>query len=392
MRVWNEKKPENGGEAARQRRRTRARGPRTFNKGGQIKSLGGYRWDVASESKEGVWYRVSYATKSPTCECEYHTTGGQCRCKHIAAVEHLLLVAAESEYDPKEIVIERQDLKCPKCPSKEHTRDGWYYGEHQKKRRYRCSKCGRRFRDNLGFEYRHTPPVYITLALMLCGMGLSVANIRMTLGHLGVSVHEDTITRWAEHYVKLVDRYAKTLRPPRISDKWGCDEKQQNVNGKDWWIVAVMDLGSRFVLAWDTSSTKQNYNAAPLLRAARDAAGKVPRIFVTDGLAQFHIEYKRVFYTVKGLMSIHIRDIHIRNLICNTNKQERLNGELAARFAASRGIKKEDSIIFAIAIIHHNFIKPHGGIGGRTPARAAGIDIRGADTWLTLIQNAASLA
>ena len=59
-----------------------------------------------------------------------------------------------------------------------------------------------------------------------------------------------------------------------------------------------------------------------------------------DGLAQFHMAYKRVFCTVKGLMSIHIRDIHIRNLICNTNKQERLNGEPAARFAASGGIKK----------------------------------------------------
>ena len=110
---------------------------------------------------------------------------------------------------------------------------------------------------------------------MLCGMGLSVANIRMTLGHLGVSVHQNAITRWAEHYVKLAEWYAKTLRPPRISDKWGCDEKQQNVNGKDWWIVAVMDLGSRFVLAWDTSSTKQNYNAAPLLRAASGCGGQI---------------------------------------------------------------------------------------------------------------------
>ena len=101
--------------------------------------------------KWNVWYRVWYATKSPTCECEYHTTGGQCRCKRMAIVEHLLLVAAESEYDPKEIVIERQCMKCPDCPSKEHTRDGWHYSEHQNKRRYRCSKCGRRFSNNLGF-------------------------------------------------------------------------------------------------------------------------------------------------------------------------------------------------------------------------------------------------
>ena len=48
--------------------------------------------------------------------------------------------------------------------------------------------------------------------------------------------------------------------------------------------------------------------------------------FITDGLDQYHIAFKRVFRTLKGPISIHIRDTHIRNLICNTNKQERLNG------------------------------------------------------------------
>ena len=45
-----------------------------------------------------------------------------------------------------------------------------------------------------------------------------------------------------------------------------------------------------------------------------------------------------------------------------------------------------------MAILHYNYIKPHSGIGNRTPAEAAGIDIRGADRWLTLIQNAVSAA
>ena len=83
----------------------------------------------------------------------------------------------------------------------------------------------------------------------------------------------------------------------------------------------------------------------------------------------------------------HIRDIHIRNKVGNTNTQERLNGEFADRFRSARDINKEDSTIFRITIIHHNFIKPHGGIGGRTPAEAAGIEIRGPDKWFTLIRN-----
>ena len=51
------------------------RGLRIHQKGDQIKTLTGHRRDVASQSEEGVWYRVSFAEDSPTCECAYHTTG-----------------------------------------------------------------------------------------------------------------------------------------------------------------------------------------------------------------------------------------------------------------------------------------------------------------------------
>ena len=40
-----------------------------------------------------------------------------------------------------------------------------------------------------------------------------------------------------------------------------------------------------------------------------------------------------------------------------------------------------------MAILHYNYIKPHGGVGGLTAAKITGIDIRGSDKWLTLIQN-----
>ena len=236
------------------------------------------------------------------------------------------------------------------------------------------------------------PRLYITLALMLSGMGISAANIQMTLAHLGVRVHVDTITRILDHYSKIVEGYAKTIKPPGIQDTWSCDEKEQKIRGEARWIVALMDLTARFILAWDILDTKEKYDAAPLLRAAKERAGKIPRLFITDGLDQYHIAFKKVFYTLKGIISIHIRDIYLRNLFCNTNKQERLNGGFASRFRPARGINKEDSLIFRIAIIHHNYIKPHGGIEGRTPAEVAGIDIRGTDRWLTLIQTATSAA
>ena len=99
-----------------------------------------------------------------------------------------------------------------------------------------------------------------------------------------------------------------------------------------------------------------------------------------------------MFYTLKGIRSIHICDIRLRNLFCNTSKQERLNGGFASRFKTAHGINKEESLIFRIGIIRHNYIRSHGGIGGRMPAEVAGIDIRGTDRWLMLIQTAASAA
>ncbi|MDG7009324.1 MAG: hypothetical protein JRN16_05945 [Nitrososphaerota archaeon] len=53
-----------------------------------------------------------------------------------------------------------------------------------------------------------------------------------------------------------------------------------------------------------------------------------------------------------------------------------------------RGLKREDSPVLKGIQIHHNFIRPHMGLQGRTPAEAAGIRVEGENKWLTIIQNA----
>ena len=79
--------------------------------------------------------------------------------------------------------------------------------------------------------------------------------------------------------------------------------------------------------------------------------------------------------------------------VCHTSiKQERVNGTFADRTNSARGINREDSLVYRVFTLHYNYIRPHAGIGGKTPAEAAGIEIRGRDKWLTLIRNAASAA
>ena len=76
----------------------------------------------------------------------------------------------------------------------------------------------------------------------------------------------------------------------------------------------------------------------------------------------------------------------------NNNKMERINGEIRDREKTMRGLKKKDTPILQGMQIFHNYIRPHEGLDGATPAEACGIEIKGDNKWITLIQNASQKA
>lgn len=68
---------------------------------------------------------------------------------------------------------------------------------------------------------------------------------------------------------------------------------------------------------------------------------------------------------------------------------ERQNGEWRDREKTFRSLKRADSPVLTMMQINHNFIRPHMGLQGSTPAEVAGVRIEGQNKWLTIIQNAA---
>ena len=88
------------------------------------------------------------------------------------------------------------------------------------------------------------------------------------------------------------------------------------------------------------------------------------------------------------LENLHVKEVHFRNHLANNNIQERFDGEFRDKEKVFRGLKKEDSPAITGIKLHHNFIKPHIGLNGGTPADRAGIEIKGDNKWLTIIQNA----
>jgi len=72
----------------------------------------------------------------------------------------------------------------------------------------------------------------------------------------------------------------------------------------------------------------------------------------------------------------------------NNNKMERFNGKIRDREKVMRGLKKDDAPILTGHQIFRNFIRPHEGLDGKTPAETCGIEVEGNNKWLTLIKNA----
>ena len=70
---------------------------------------------------------------------------------------------------------------------------------------------------------------------------------------------------------------------------------------------------------------------------------------------------------------------------------EQLNGEIRDREKVMRGLKRKEAHQFLKA---YNFPKQHQtheGLKGKTPAEACGIEVKGENKWITLIQNASKL-
>ena len=193
--------------------------------------------------------------------------------------------------------------------------------------------------------------------------------------------------RWIAKYTELMEKYLEKITP-QVSDTWRADEMFLKVKGNLKYLYALMDDQTRFWIAQEVANTKYTADVRPLLQIAKQIAGKQPKTFITDGAANFHEAYLKEFYTRK----LENRTEHIRHIRLagdrNNNRMERFNGEVRDREEVMRGLERKDSPILTGYQIYHNYIKPHKALENRTPAEAAGIEVKGKNRWLTLIQNA----
>ncbi|MDE1829708.1 MAG: DDE-type integrase/transposase/recombinase, partial [Thaumarchaeota archaeon] len=277
---------------------------------------------------------------------------------------------------------------CLYCESENIKKDGIRHNRNYDIQRYECKDCNKKFSINIGFEKMHASPHAITSAMQLYFSGESLRSVQRFLSLQGIEINHTTIYRWIKKYVGLMQEYADNLKP-QVSDIWRSDELFVKVRGNMKYMYAVMDDDTRYWIAQQVSYNKYTEDVRPMFRNAEDIAGKKPKLLITDGAPNFHEAWKAEYKAkhVGDKKTEHLRQISMRGMK-NNNKMERLNGEVRDREKVVRGVKSVFSPIFSGSQIYHNFIKPHMGLEGKTPAEACGIKVEGENKWITLIQNA----
>jgi putative transposase len=270
-------------------------------------------------------YDISSTDLGWVCSCPDHKFRGV-KCKHIFAVEISFALHKEVELAR----IEPIDIGCCiYCKSPSIVKDGLRYNKYGAIQKFNCRTCNRYFTINLGFEKMHATPQMIRSALQLYFTGESFRNIQKFLRLQGVKMSHVAIYKRVKKYVSLMQAYLEKITP-NVADAWRADELYLKVRGNPKYLFALMDDQTRFWVAQQVADTKYTSNIQPLLRHAKEIAGKRPNTFITDGAPNFHEAFMKEFFTIANPRSRHISHIRLQG-DHNNNKMERMNGEVRDR-------------------------------------------------------------
>lgn len=363
-------------------------------------------YSVKSQSGNG-WYRVTKENGGWKCECLDHANRSVV-CKHIFAINYSTILRDSALSQNISQPIETPDprsLACKKCGSPEILKRGIRKNQYGHVQRFYCKVCGHRFVINEGFLKMKNDGKIVCLALDLYFKGNSFRKIADTLSQFyGVGVAHSTIIRWMHKYVGIAKEFVDGLKP-ELSGIYHVDEMMVHVrktepikvgpkaeNGNYSWLWNLADHDTRFLLASRVSKRRNVEDARAVFQVAKKMMGKRPLAVVHDGLHTYNGAFNREFYSnygprIENVRSVGQRDEGLNQMI------ERVNNTVRDREKTFRGMDNDESAqVMSDGIrINYNFIRPHMGLDGKTPAQTAGLDL-GLDgiRWKELIRKAVS--
>jgi transposase-like protein len=354
------------------------RGAQIIEKGIEPKQLTHNSFEIPSQSKD-LNYIVTCYANSWRCTCpDYqfrHVT-----CKHIHAVtlwEKLSKKLNDERLGNAIVQISHsEEMICKFCGSSEIIK----YGKKNNKQNYKCKACSRRFVLNKGFEGMCYDSRIVATTLDLYFKGVSLRKISDHLRQFyGLKVDHSTIHRWISKYTDIIEAYVASLEPD-LGNVWHTDEMKVKIGGEWRWLWNVMDERTRFQFI---TKTREIQDAKKAFRKSKEVGGKKPMLMVTDGLASYKKAFNSEFYDHHQSCK-HVADVGLQESL--NNILERMHGSIREREKVMRGLKVDDTPILPMNQIYYNFIRPHMGLKGRTPAEAAGVGISGENRWAELLK------
>jgi transposase-like protein len=378
------------------------RGLKILSEPDTIIQMGKDEWDVRSQSKD-AYYRITRKFISQgkpqnkyswSCSCP-DFQARHMPCKHIYAVQFSLKIKVDVETDIKAQRIQGDvnGITCPICKSQNIIKRGvraTSYGELQ---RYGCRDCNHRFVVDKGFSRVKHDPKVITLTLDLYFKGVSLRKITDHIQQFhDRKVSQTTPMRWIKKYTQLLGKYSEKYEAD-VGNIWHCDEttvfiKKEGEKKYYQWIWNLMDAKTRYLLACQITETRFVNDARIPLKKAKEIANKRPDAIVTDGLPAYQKAIRAEFFDVTApIQNPHIRlkDFETKP---NNNILERLNGTFRERTKVLRSLDNPVGAQEFVAGLqtYYNYIRPHQGIGGLTPAQMANIPINlMGNRWETMI-------
>lgn len=357
------------------------RGHQMIENGIEPKQLSQNRFEIPSQSKDLNYIVTSYAN-SWSCSCpDYqfrHVT-----CKHIHAIVLWQKLSKKLNKEASENVEVQYPLSgemlCKFCGSSKIIK----YGKANNKQVYFCKSCARKFVPNEGFEGMKYDPRIVTTTLDLYFKDVSLRKIADHLKHCySLDIDHSTVYRWISKYTEIIEAYVATLEP-ELGDIWHTDEMKVKIGGEWRWLWNVMDEKTRFHMVSVITKTREIEDAKKAFRKSKEVGNKKPRLMVTDGLPSYKKAFNAEFYDHHQSCK-HIADVALQESL--NNVLERMHGSIREREKIMRGIKVDDTPIIPMNQIYYNFVRPHMGLEGATPAEAAGVGIEEENKWMGLLR------
>jgi transposase-like protein len=154
------------------------------------------------------------------------------------------------------------------------------------------------------------------------------------------------------------------------------------IEGENLWFWDIIDSETRYLLASHISTTRTTRDAKALIERATEKAGKIPKVVITDKLAAY-------LGGVKLTFGADTKHSPAKKLAISGGTQliERFHGTLKARTEMMKGLKTRKSarLILDGYLVFYNFLRPHEGLKGKTPAEEAGIKFP-YKNWLDIVK------